>query len=333
MNFKHKNDSVCHNNQDQKTYFNQDLENNPHKHVFVFMCAALSMVTIVLACCIIWYEKFGSDKKRTIVNLLVSSICWNAIVWNVTIQSVGIARILSGPFHQTFCFWHYILRRALLTQLILVADAITLIRYLFIFWLQNPGAFNDEFWNLFINLWTIGMSFILQFTKSYLPHPKIYQYNLCIGHPPDQFENSIELGVESLSFLLQMAFFALIKINQLKKPFIVNLKTQDLALIEKYSLVKFTFKICFVIIVMFAMTYYVSTIANQLCFKTNIPSSILVPFTYLIFTSLMPLLIIFSIFSIHPRMKKSVYREIKIHVQSVNSYFKQFSAKLVDCVS
>ena len=62
--------------------------------------------------------------------------------------------------------------------MILVFDAITVIRCIFIFCLQNPGAFNDEFWNLFINIWTLGASFILQFTKAFMPILKMFQYSL-----------------------------------------------------------------------------------------------------------------------------------------------------------
>jgi hypothetical protein len=28
---------------------------------------------------IIWFERFGSDEKRTLINMLTSSVCWLAI--------------------------------------------------------------------------------------------------------------------------------------------------------------------------------------------------------------------------------------------------------------
>jgi hypothetical protein len=45
-------------------------------------CAAGSLVTVASLSGIIWYEKFGSDKKRTLMNKLVSaqgSILQNSI--------------------------------------------------------------------------------------------------------------------------------------------------------------------------------------------------------------------------------------------------------------
>ena len=215
-----------------------------------------------------------------------------------------------------FCFWHYILRRTLATQFILVIDAITLIRYIFIFWLQNPGAFNDDFWSFFINLWTTGASFLLQFTKSFLPHSKIFHYNICIGQPPDKFENSVEIGVESLSFLMQIMLFSIIKRSQFQISNNGSNKSKDLAFVEKISLLRFSFKICFLMMIIFIMIYFINILANQSCFESIIPTFILVPFSYLIFTSLIHLIIVLSLFIINPAMRSFVSREIKIFLQT-----------------
>jgi hypothetical protein len=50
---------------------------------------------------VVFYEKFGSDKKRSLINQLVASICWMIIIWNCTVQPVTVARFLFGPFSGT----------------------------------------------------------------------------------------------------------------------------------------------------------------------------------------------------------------------------------------
>jgi hypothetical protein len=62
---------------------------------FVFIAAT---VVSVCACVpgllfVIWFERFGSDKKRTLLNKLVASNCWNAVVFNVFVEAAYIARL------------------------------------------------------------------------------------------------------------------------------------------------------------------------------------------------------------------------------------------------
>ena len=56
--------------------FIQLFENSPSKIVSVIV----TLILVVFLTCgnfgIIWYEKFGSDKKRTLINKLFASICW-----------------------------------------------------------------------------------------------------------------------------------------------------------------------------------------------------------------------------------------------------------------
>ncbi len=42
-------------------------------------------------------------------------------------------------------------------------------RYIFIFWLKNPGAVNDDFWTWVINLHIAGISFTANFIIFSLP--------------------------------------------------------------------------------------------------------------------------------------------------------------------
>ena len=88
--------------------------NNPYKLIAVtFSIFSIIFVTPAFYS-IIWYEHFGSDKKRTIINKLVSSICLNAIEWNLATQTIFVARFIYGPLPAAACVWLFILRKAII---------------------------------------------------------------------------------------------------------------------------------------------------------------------------------------------------------------------------
>jgi tryptophan-rich sensory protein len=53
---------------------------------------------------ITWYERYGSDHRRTLLNQLVSSICWNIVISNLTSLPLEIFLTIFGPLggcHET----------------------------------------------------------------------------------------------------------------------------------------------------------------------------------------------------------------------------------------
>lgn len=54
------------------------------------------------------------------------------------------------------------------TQCLIIYDAIILVRYIFIFWLKNPMAVNDDFWSSFLNVWIVGASAIVNYVHGFL---------------------------------------------------------------------------------------------------------------------------------------------------------------------
>ena len=73
-------------------FFRSLLENYPYRYSTVGLCLAMISVIVPMFYSIIWYERFGSDKKRTIINQLVSEICWNAIFGCITVQTLASVR-------------------------------------------------------------------------------------------------------------------------------------------------------------------------------------------------------------------------------------------------
>ena len=136
-------------------YYSPLMEGNPYRYVLATITILIMIASLIMCYSIIWIERFGSDKKRTIINQLVTSLCWTFITWNSTVQVLKLVRLLHGPLGLKLCVWTSILQRSVITRAQLIVNAISTIRYAFIFWSKNPGAFNDDFWHKFVSRWTI----------------------------------------------------------------------------------------------------------------------------------------------------------------------------------
>ena len=162
---KHKYTTVL----DNSDYFLDLFENRPSKIIAVTSSVVLNMIYLPILYSIIWYEKFGSDKKRTVLNKLVSSICWASICYAIFCQIPLLIRYCKGPLPLWMCYLHIIVSNTITIQLMLFCDAITLLRYLFIFCLKNPSGFCDDFWTSYLNKWIFMFGLVSQIIHIILP--------------------------------------------------------------------------------------------------------------------------------------------------------------------
>ena len=72
------------------------FENSSDKLYAIAFSALGISITTPMFFSIIWYER--NNHHRTLINQLVSSIIWYAIIWNATLQFPTILRYLLGPF-------------------------------------------------------------------------------------------------------------------------------------------------------------------------------------------------------------------------------------------
>ena len=74
---------------DSGSHFFQDLDqNNPFKTMSLIFCSSSLLFLLPALLGIVWFEKFGSDNKRTMINMLVSSVCWTAIQCGAIVQEL-----------------------------------------------------------------------------------------------------------------------------------------------------------------------------------------------------------------------------------------------------
>ena len=165
-------------NTSKETHFCGLFHNRPSKFISVSISIVLLIANILIWYGAIWFEHFGSDQKRTLVNKLFTSFCWNSI-GGFLISSTDIVRYTIGPFPWQVCYIQMLIKNILKTQYLLFYDSIALTRYFFIFWLRNPMAVDDDFWSLFINCWIIIASTIINFVFGFLPGSQPLPYYTC----------------------------------------------------------------------------------------------------------------------------------------------------------
>ena len=68
-----------------------------------------------------------------------------------------------------------------MTEFIMFIDALALTRYIYIFHLKNPLAFQDEFWHLFINIWMICANTLIQCATMPFEFQGLPAYLACRG--------------------------------------------------------------------------------------------------------------------------------------------------------
>ena len=62
---------------------------------------------------VIWFERFGSDNKRTLLNMLFSQMCWIIIGYIFIAQITEMARYVVGPMFGWVCFLQSLARFSL----------------------------------------------------------------------------------------------------------------------------------------------------------------------------------------------------------------------------
>jgi hypothetical protein len=146
------------------TLFHNVFENN-FVRILLTVSPMLLILSMLLAHGIIWFERFGTDQKRTIINKLVSHGLYIIIISLPLIVLSDIIRYLVGPLPAKFCFFQVIFKGATFTQILCYFDAIIVAKYALIFWTKNPASLNHDFWSRFISIWIYIVSLTTSFTR------------------------------------------------------------------------------------------------------------------------------------------------------------------------
>lgn len=299
---------------------NLDSE-NPFKVAFI----SSTMICIIFAlpafAAVIWFEKFGSDKKRTIINKLVSTMCYIAIFANVFVQGAFVARFTYGPLPPLPCFWICLAKRLFICTGLLIVDSISGIRYIFIFWLKNPAAFNDDFWHAFVSSWCLLMSFVFQMVRATIPGSQLIDYNICVGQDPTSVFLLPSVGkglVEVSTLILQVIIYARIMMYKRKRGNLIGpqdfksyLRHIFINNLDKQSLSSLATDIVAGIILAFGSAF-VAVVNFKTCQDfLSYPKFVIVYHTYMLSPCLATLIGVFVIFLKNPILRQTLIRELQ----------------------
>jgi hypothetical protein len=227
----------------------------------------------------------------------------------------------AGPLSPFSCFCLFIIRKAILIQVLLFLNAISIARYILIFCLKNPAALKDDFWYIFISLWAVIFSPILPLIRAYVPGNQLLEYYICTGEDPTEILNlpSFARGYTDLaSILIQLAIH--IRITVYKKQQQKNvepptrssfLKSLTLSDLEIRSLSNFSTN--FWSVVFLALGVVMITLSN---FKRSedflkYPKYLFIYYTYLVFPSLVCIALIFLYFTKNEPLRQTISRELR----------------------
>ena len=88
------------------------FENRPEKIVSMVYSSVVAVVSVPLLYATIWHGRFGSDNKKTLVDLLASLLCWIMVFYAMVIQVIDILIYTVGPLPNSICFLQVYLKVA-----------------------------------------------------------------------------------------------------------------------------------------------------------------------------------------------------------------------------
>ena len=289
MNFTPANIANQNDSEQQEDFFSGLFENRKSKIVCLLFSSVGSCIVMFLFYCVIWYNHNGYDSKRTTLNRLYCACwCW-ALMYILTVHQVNIVRYIIGPLPKLVCQANYFAKRCITLGGVLTMGFIMVIRYIFIFWLKNPAAFEDEFWSLFLNVWTILFTLTSELVLIWLPGKDNFDIYICTGADPSENQDLSEknsnfsVAIKAVSLGLQFVIMARIQIYKLKiwrdNPVNKPMKFAWLSKVESFSAAETLITSSPLILVFFAFLLQLSRPQTDF-YKMNEYPSCLREYTY-----------------------------------------------------
>lgn len=115
--------------------------------------------------------------------MMQSDVCCLCIQYLVLVAH-DIIRCFSGPLYTSWCMGIMILKMTTLDQILFRLNVSTVSRYIFIFHMKNPLAFQDSFWKKLLSVWILLFSYTIQITAWMIPGRRNLGYYTCAGLDP-----------------------------------------------------------------------------------------------------------------------------------------------------
>ena len=184
---------------------------------------------------------------------------------------------------------------------------------MFIFWLKNPAAFQDQFWLIFINVWIKGFSFIFNFVWFYTAEHQIINFYICTGKDPTKdlkkplnIYNIVEISSILLQVVisLRIKFYKFSTMNEQERS---NFKSSFLFDVSKQSLATLSTNFLNVLAIVLALR--IPAILSQMNAEEMVQHQNLILFAYLIVPPLLGYFVTSVFYIRHQKLRTSVWNE------------------------
>jgi len=193
------------------------IENNVYKVSSWVFSVINILVAPPLLVFIIWFERYGSDQRRTLINMFATMICCTIFIYFPVLHTTELVRFSYGPLPDGLCCIHTLAKSVVLCSLLMFMDAIAVMRYIYIFWLKNLATFRDEFWHCFVTSWIYACSIIIMVVVHFLIECKSMGFLICNGQISDKHNKLLPrvlVIIAVISFALHLLIY--LKIQHFK---------------------------------------------------------------------------------------------------------------------
>jgi len=147
--------------------------------IFTTFC---HMVVTPLFYGIIWYEV--NSHIRTLINQLLALACWSSLVYATWTLLFTFARFFLGPLNNFICSLDIVVMNTIGICEMIFMDCIVITKYVFVHFLKNPVALDDELFKFLIAMTSGMLSFISQVVFVTIPGRNPLRFSVCVGKIP-----------------------------------------------------------------------------------------------------------------------------------------------------
>ena len=206
-------------------------------------------------------------------------------------------------------------------------------KYIIIFWLKSPVAFQDTFWSLYINSWVVMSSWITLFTFEVMLGEESYHVKMCSGLPPSVSQSNVALTekksfnnlLRTLTVLIHLVIWARIQIykhkteGQISIVGLSNNKKSWLKNLERHTfsdmITNITSVFCLILIGVIQLQLKVDSLADF----NNYPYYLFEYFYSMIKAPIMFNLLLIVILVRNRQLRKVLFRDLKMEILNLIS--------------
>ena len=177
-------------------FFKELYSESTLKHITIAIFFFGSIFGLFLEFGLIWYEKYGNNRYRTVINQLFSFVSWLVVAYIVFVYIPEGIRYLIGPLSETFCDVHNLLKNVLSISLVLTLDLIIIHRYISIFKFSHFAVINHDMLVTFFRISILSIALWMALLKRISLGRMPLNYFMCSGKNPFEENENITPNIQ-----------------------------------------------------------------------------------------------------------------------------------------